>query len=120
MSHSIEELDAQIIIQHRENVRDPIGGLPYSWPDYLKGGGNGIYAGFQDPTAEDILTAAQHQQQITHTIIVRYDKRIKSSMRVKYWNGTEYEYYKITTTVDEKFEHRFMRLLAKITTEDAE
>lgn len=123
MSYPIERFDKQIIIQTRDTAdadRDTIGGFPYGWTDYLLGDGNGIAAYMLDPSAEDILEAARHHQETTHTIIVRYDTRIKPRMRVKLKTGeSEYAYFTIKTVEDEKFQHRFMIIHAKQTTEEA-
>ncbi len=121
MPYPIEKFDKQITIQYRltnDDVRDAQGAIPYGWVDYLKGDGYGIYAFIEDPSAEDILEAARRNQETTHTIVTRYDKRIKPSMRVKYWNGDEYEYFPIKTVENKDFQNRFMIIHAKQETEE--
>lgn len=116
MAYKIEQLDKQIIIQQRNTAagnRDLIGGFPYSYTDLITGDGNGVYAMFKDPTNSDVLTAAQHKQVTDVIMVVRYDSRIKPSMRVKYWNGTAYDYYEITIVENDFFQNRFMRIHAK-------
>lgn len=122
MVYSIEQLDKQIIIQKRLTTvadRDVIGGLPYDYEDYIVGDGNGVAAAFLDSTPTDMLTASQHNQLTTVTVITRYDSRISPSMRVKYWDGDDYEYFDISVVSDDLFQHRFCRILAQETKEEA-
>ena len=121
MVYSIEQLDKQIIIQKRLTEvanRDVIGGLPYEYEDYIVGDGNGIAAGFLDSSPTDILTASQHQQLTTVTVITRYDSRIAPTMRIKYWDGKDYEYFGISVVSDDLFQHRFCRILADVAKEE--
>jgi SPP1 family predicted phage head-tail adaptor len=124
MSYPLSLFDKYVIVQQRLTGvahRDAIGGLPYedNFVDYITGpDGYGIKAYFQDPRTDDIISAAQHQENTTVTIIVRYDARIKKSMRLKWWDGTEYQYFNIKVATNDKYQNRFTKIQAVNKTEE--
>jgi SPP1 family predicted phage head-tail adaptor len=121
LENRLYKFDKYVVVQRRvKTTRDTIGGLPYTYEDYLTGSdGYGIAAYFQDPTAEDMLKAAQHQENTTVTILVRYDARIKKSMRLQYWEGGEYVYYNIKVVANDQYKGIYTRIQAEIETEEA-
>lgn len=105
----------RIIIQEPTDAKDEIGGVPLSgFADYLTGpGGEGIDAAFVDLSADDIIRAAAYAEQLTHTIRVRYDVRLKPWQRVKYHDDRDGEdhYFDVKTVIDEGARHLYMRLV---------
>lgn len=93
---------------------DPLGAFAYQyWKDSIVGSdGNGVACDIQTPHPDDIMLAAQMQEVLTHTILVRYDPNIDPRMIIKYTNQKTgaMRYWYIVTMVNPDFEWLYLRI----------
>lgn len=100
-----------VIVQARPGTVDAAGGTPPSWTDYLTGpDGMGVAADIQEAKSDDRVLAMAREVEITNTIIVRFDDRIKEDMQLKWWFNGVWHYARIDTITDIDYKHTFMSI----------
>ena len=101
----------KVIVQARSGNVDSAGGSPPEWWDYLTGtDGFGVDADIQEAKSDDRILAMSRQVEISNTIVVRFDDRIKEDMQLKWWFRGVWHYARIDTITDVNYAHTFMSI----------
>ena len=98
LENHLSKMNMKVIIQQQKGTIDTAGGTPPDYEDYIIGSdGYGIDADIQDPSPDAAMMALATNVTLTHTIKVRYDTRINSDMRIKWYFESAWHYAKIHT-----------------------
>jgi SPP1 family predicted phage head-tail adaptor len=99
-----ERLRHRITIQSPPSGTDSYGDPVGDWTDFAT-----IWAGIEPLQGREYVAALQEQSEVDTRVVIRYLKRVRPSMRVKYGERT----LNIISVIDNREAHRDMQLMCK-------